>query len=625
MDHIPDVIYFKDIQGRLIFVNRAHARGLGLKPEQVIGKTDFDIFPKQRAEMMFKDDQYVLRTGQAIIDKIERATRPDGVDNYVSTTKIPRFDKNGKVIGLIGVTRDITKRVLHEHQQEKEAHQKKRLETLEDVNKMKMEFISEISHELRTPLAIIHQLLSLVYEETVGPITERQREVLVRAKNNMDRLKTMLDKLLDISRIERKGLRLRYSLVNLKDLLKDSQNFFRELAKEKNINISYDVPSPDIYIFIDQERIAQVINNLINNAIKFTEENGNVHIELKVFENKVRVGVFDSGVGIAKVDLEKIFGKFVQVSHLSSSQRKGLGLGLFIVKELVERHGGEVWAESELGVGSKFYFTLPRFYTDHILDKPVQKRINDMLDKNPSVCLINLLIVNYKEFKLRSSISPAKLFVDLKRIIEDVLKRTREEQSGANQVIIEDRQNGKFNIIFPEQNKKIISLFCKSLIEKTKKYFIEHKREDVFLAVGIVTYSSKDRRSLRERTPSNLNIKEIYVGAEMRRFNRVVYVTNVMISLAKKATLTAKTVDLSSGGLCFMSPRLFKTDTNFFIQLELLKCKKMIGAKVRVAWLQGMERLMGDKTNIYKTGLEFIALKSNDRKWLDRELKLYYG
>ncbi len=90
MDNIPDVVYFKDVKGRLIWVNQAHAKGLGLKPEQVIGKTDFDIFPKERAERMIKDDQYVMKTGKSIIDKIERATRPDGVDNHVSTTKTPR-------------------------------------------------------------------------------------------------------------------------------------------------------------------------------------------------------------------------------------------------------------------------------------------------------------------------------------------------------------------------------------------------------------------------------------------------------------------------------------------------------------------------------------------------------
>nr|MBP7088974.1 PAS domain-containing protein [Candidatus Omnitrophota bacterium] len=106
MGYVPDVIYFKDCKGRLIMVNKAHAQGLGLEPEEVVGKTDFDFFPAERAKKMAKDDMYVIKTGKPIIDKIERATRADGVDNYVSTTKIPRYDNKGRIIGLIGITRD---------------------------------------------------------------------------------------------------------------------------------------------------------------------------------------------------------------------------------------------------------------------------------------------------------------------------------------------------------------------------------------------------------------------------------------------------------------------------------------------------------------------------------------
>src|SRR3989338_3661087 len=127
MDNIPDVIYFKDTSGRLIFVNKAHSRGLRLSPGDIIGKTDFDIFPKARAQRMFNDDQYVMKTGNPVVDKIERATRADGVDNYISTTKIPRYDRQGKCIGLIGVTRDITSRIRFERLKEQKVHSEKTL------------------------------------------------------------------------------------------------------------------------------------------------------------------------------------------------------------------------------------------------------------------------------------------------------------------------------------------------------------------------------------------------------------------------------------------------------------------------------------------------------------------
>lgn len=110
LDEIPDAIYFKDDKGRLIMVNKAHAAGLGLKPEDVIGKTDFDFFSGKEAKNMTEDDMMVMRTGESIIDKAERTTRPDGSHHYVSTTKLPRKDQSGNIIGIMGITRDITQR-----------------------------------------------------------------------------------------------------------------------------------------------------------------------------------------------------------------------------------------------------------------------------------------------------------------------------------------------------------------------------------------------------------------------------------------------------------------------------------------------------------------------------------
>jgi PAS domain S-box-containing protein len=144
MDFIPDVIYFKDKKGRFVMVNQAHAKGLGVKPEALVGKTDFDLFPKNRAEKMTQDDALVMHTGKPIIDKVERATRPDGVDNYVSTTKIPRYDSKGRVIGLIGITRDITRRMQFERLRKDKLSIEKKLEALEELSAMKSEFISTV-------------------------------------------------------------------------------------------------------------------------------------------------------------------------------------------------------------------------------------------------------------------------------------------------------------------------------------------------------------------------------------------------------------------------------------------------------------------------------------------------
>ena len=182
IDSVPDVIYLKDKNGKLILVNQAHAKGLNLKPEEVVGKTDFDIFPKKRAQKMFEDDMQVIKFGKPIIDKVERATRADGVDNYVTTTKIPRYDAKGRIVGLIGVTRDITHRMQLESVMQEKAQIMKRLQYLEELDKIKSSFISTVSHELRTPLAIAKEAVLLVFDKLAGPTTNKQDQLLTKAK-----------------------------------------------------------------------------------------------------------------------------------------------------------------------------------------------------------------------------------------------------------------------------------------------------------------------------------------------------------------------------------------------------------------------------------------------------------
>jgi PAS domain S-box-containing protein len=232
MDHVPDVIYFKDKKCRFILVNQAHANSIGLKPEEIIGKTDFDIFPRERAKRMFKDDLHVLNTRKPIIDKIERATRPDGVDNYVSTTKIPVYDEKGRVIGLLGITRDITRRVQIENIRKENESITRKLHELKESEKIKPQVVSIVSHELKTPLSIARESVKMVFEGRLGIVNHEQKKCLTMAMNNMDRIKKITGDLLDLSRIENKTLVLKYSLVDLKGMIKDLLPFFNKLALE---------------------------------------------------------------------------------------------------------------------------------------------------------------------------------------------------------------------------------------------------------------------------------------------------------------------------------------------------------------------------------------------------------
>lgn len=622
MDNIPDVIYFKDRKGRLVLVNQAHAKGLGMKPQDVAGKTDFDFFPKDKARRMAKDDSRVIRTGKSMIDKVERATRPDGVDNYVSTTKIPVRDETGRIVGLAGITRDITRRMLFENLEKEKAQVEKRLEVLETMNKVKSDFISTVSHELRTPLAILKQLVALISDETAGSINDKQREIVKKVEVNADRLKKLIDDLLDMSRIERGKLELRYSMVNLNDLLKDSADFYKKQAEEKGIDLSYYLPAKGINLFIDADRMNQAVENFINNAIKFTEEGGKISVEVNVMETKVRVGVIDTGIGIAKADLPQLFNRFSQVSNTAGAGSKGVGLGLSIVKELIKRHGGEVWVESKLGVGSKFYFTLPRFYRPEALDKDVRNKIDSFLNKGISLQFINLIIVNYKYFKERIKISKTELFEDLKRIMDTTFRVACKYRSEGLPVILTDEKIGKCSVILSMmregENARLVRLFK----DKIKNYFVRHKVESAFVNVGVSACPSDACLPATRSFSARFSVKEVYVGLEMRRFKRVLYNAKIKIFLPGDETETQQTVDISEGGICFITRKLLKTDSRISVSLEFDKTRDpVIHTGGRVAWIKKIELLSGESLNRYKVGVEFINLKSKYRKIIHSRLK----
>jgi PAS domain S-box-containing protein len=620
MDQTPDVIYFKDKKGKLIMVNKAHARGLGLRPEEVVGKTDFDFFPRGRAKTMSKDDQHVIKSGKAIIDKVERATRPDGVDNYVSTTKIPRYDDKGNIIGLIGITRDITWRKQVEHLSEEKARIQKKLEALEELNSMKSEFVSVVSHELRTPLAIIKEAVLLIFDGVAGPVNEKQKELLTKARNNADRLNNIIEELLDISRIERGNLQLHYSLVNLNDLLMDSSDFFKNLAGEKNIEITYSLPKHEVNIFLDTGRVNQIIANLINNAIKYTEQNGKIRIELELLESRIRIGVIDTGIGIAKQDMSKLFDKFVQVSKSADAGRKGVGLGLPIAKELVERHGGEIWMESRLGVGTKSYFTLPLFYTTRILEKNTREKINAFLNSGISVYLVNLLIVNFKEFKKNVKIHPKTLFSEIGSIIGSILDGFNRPDKNKPQIVMEDCNEGEWSILLPEASEKDIIGLSGLFKDRIKVYLAENDIKDVFINLGIMPYSKDAKGNVSKQLFANIHLWKICIGSETRRFRRIDYRADIeLVSSDNKAEET-KTIDISQGGICILSGEKLKTNAKVKIKLKFSGKEKPFCAVARVAWLKSAEEKINN-VNKYKIGLEFVEMDSRERKKLLGYLK----
>ncbi len=231
---------------------------------------------------------------------------------------------------------------------------------LKNLDSMKMEFFTLLSHELRTPLTTIKGYADLLQDGVLGTLNEEQRDKLARISAGVDRLTKIVENLSDLSSIASKKYVVDIIPVSLIDLINEVVKGMAFLAESKGIDISTDVPLNLPIVYVDRARIMQVVLNILNNAIKYTPSGGHVTIRAKDEGDHVLVSVQDTGIGIPHRDLENIFSGFYHSGYKLSYEYKGAGLGLALSRGIVESHGGHIWAESEVGKGSTFYFTLPK-------------------------------------------------------------------------------------------------------------------------------------------------------------------------------------------------------------------------------------------------------------------------
>jgi two-component system phosphate regulon sensor histidine kinase PhoR len=335
LESIAEGLVVVNNKGEVVMMNPAAERLLAVNQKERIGKPLTDGLRDEQlvslAQGSNEEREIVLNAKQEATRRVVRAS------NAVIT------DEDGRTVGMVAVLSDVTKQ--------------------RELEQLKSEFVSKVSHELRTPIVAMQHALSIIADEVAGPLTEEQKKFSALLQRNLQRLNGLINDLLDLSKLEAKKMELRLEPAALQAIVQSVCDTLEAWAQSKGIALHRRVPDGLPLVNCDPARITQVLTNLIGNAVKFTPKQGRVTIEARLLPESqgVELSVADTGVGIAKEDLPKLFSKFQQVGERTASDISGTGLGLAISKEIVELHRGRIWVESDAAArpGTKFLFTLP--------------------------------------------------------------------------------------------------------------------------------------------------------------------------------------------------------------------------------------------------------------------------
>jgi len=362
MENVTDLIAVLDLEGKWLY-NSPSYRTILEEAALSLESDSFASIHPQDQDRMRQLFQETARTG--VGQRAEfRFLLKGGAIRFIESQASVTRDPDGKIVNVIALSRDITERKRSEERMQRVQAELER--TNQDLVKRSEEiqsFYHTLSHELKTPLTSAREFISIVMDGLAGQVTETQFEYLRIAKESCNQLRVCLNDLLDTTRLETGKLRIELKSVALGNLVQQVMTMMGPVAAAKNIRLSKNVQLGLPEVPLDENRIVQVITNLLNNALKFTPEGGK--ISLKVCESPkrpeyVQVQISDTGRGIPKHQLDRIFDRLYQVKLGDAATEKGIGLGLYICRELVDLHGGQIWVESEMGKGSTFTFELPK-------------------------------------------------------------------------------------------------------------------------------------------------------------------------------------------------------------------------------------------------------------------------
>jgi PAS domain S-box-containing protein len=329
-----DAIMATTVEGQILTWNPGAERLYGYTRDEAVGKHVSLLHARKEQETALMEK---IARGERVSQLETVKLTKDGREIDVSLTISPIVDRHGRLIAASRIARDITDR--------------------KALDRMKDEFVGTVSHELRTPLTAIKGFIELVLDGDAGPIPETQREFLEVAARNADRLGSLINDILDVSRIESERLEIRIEPTDLAVVLEDVMSTFRIMAYNKGLTLRQEVAQLP-KVLGDASRLVQVFSNLVSNAIKYTPK-GEVGISAVAISAGVEVVVHDSGIGLTQEEQGQLFTKFFRGRNPVVADSSGTGLGLVIAKAIVEKHGGTIDVESQLGEGTRFRVILP--------------------------------------------------------------------------------------------------------------------------------------------------------------------------------------------------------------------------------------------------------------------------